>query len=382
MKPTLLIAALAGLTLLAGCAGNDVEPQYPPKELGDFDARVSLERAWREGAGDGLGRAGYPIAPARDGDAVFAADVNGELFAFDADDGETRWEVELEVPVSSALTAVAGEVYLGTRNGEVLAIDQDDGSVRWRARVPSEVLAAPQPNQQLLVVQGVDGSVTALDRTSGDQRWSYSANLPSLTLRGTGTPTVIDPVTFAGFANGRLVTLDNRSGQPLWEQRIAVAQGRSDIERLVDLAGQPVLTPDGRLFVTSYNGRLVALEATRGEPLWARELSSFHTPIVVGDLLFVVEESGRILALDVDSGDEVWRNAALEGRQPTSPAFADGHLVFGDFEGYLHLIDARSGELVGRERIDGSGISVRPVTDGNRIHVLANDGSLETLDLR
>lgn len=382
MKPTFLIAALAGLTLLAGCAGNDVEPQYPPKALSDFDARVSLERAWRESAGDGLGRAGYPIAPARDGDAVFAADVNGELFAFDADDGDTRWEVDLEVPVSSALTAVAGEVYLGTRNGEVLAIDQDDGSVRWRARVPSEVLAAPQPNQQLLVVQGVDGSVTALDRASGDQRWSYSASLPSLTLRGTGTPTVIDPVTFAGFANGRLVTLDNRSGQPLWERRIAVAQGRSEIERLVDLAGQPVLTPDGRLFVTSYNGRLVALEATRGEPLWARELSSFHTPIVVGDLLFVIEESGRILALDVDSGDEVWRNEALEGRQPTSPAFADGHLVFGDFEGYLHLIDARSGELVGRERIDGSGISVRPVTDGNRIHVLANDGSLETLDLR
>lgn len=382
MKPTFLIAALAGLTLLAGCAGSQVEPQYPPTELSDFTASAELASIWREGAGDGLGRAAYPIAPTRDGDALFAADYRGELFAFDADDGETRWQEDLGVPVSSALTAVAGDLYLGTRDGEVLAVSQRDGSVRWRARVPSEVLAAPQPNQQLLIVQSVDGTITALDRTSGNERWRFQASLPSLTLRGTGTPTTVDPVTFAGFANGRLTALDNRNGQPLWERRIAVAQGRSDIERLVDLAGQPVLTPDGRLFVTSYNGRLAALEATRGEPLWARELSSYRTPLVMGDFLFVVEESGRILALSTDSGDEVWRNTALEGREPTSPAFADGNLVFGDFDGYLHLIDARSGAMVARERIDGSGIGVRPVTDGNRIHVLANDGTLETLDIR
>lgn len=382
MTPRFLIAAMAGLALLAGCAGNKVEPQYPPKELVSFEERAELSSAWSQRVGRGLGRAAYPIAPARDGDTLFAADERGRLAAFDADDGERRWQVDLEVPVSSALTAVAGDVYLATRNGEVLAVSQRDGSVRWRARVPSEVLAAPQPNQQLLVVQSVDGSVTALDRASGDERWTYTANRPSLTLRGTGTPTVIDPVTFAGFANGRLVTLDNRSGQPLWERRIAVAQGRSDIDRLVDLAGQPVLAPDGRLFVTSFNGRLAALEATRGEPLWDRELSSYHTPVLVGDFLFVVDEAGHVFALDANNGSEIWRNTALEGRAITAPAFAAGNLVFGDFEGYLHLIDARGGELVGRTRVDRSGISVRPVTEGNRIHVLANDGSLETLDIQ
>ena len=383
MKPTLLIAAAAaGLALLAGCAGNQVEPQYPPKELSSFEESVELASAWSQRAGRGLGRAGYPIAPSRDGDTVFAADERGRLSAFAADDGDRQWQVDLEVPVSSALTAVAGDVYLGTRNGEVLAVSQRDGSVRWRAQVASEVLAAPQPNQQLLVVQSVDGSITALDRSSGDERWRYTASRPSLTLRGTGTPTVIDPVTFAGFANGRLVTLDNRSGQPLWEQRVAVAQGRSDIDRLVDLAGQPVLTPDGRLFVTSFNGRLMALEATRGESLWAIDFSSYHTPLVVGDFLFAVSEAGHVHALDANNGEEVWRNTDLEGRRITAPAFADGNLVFGDFEGYLHLIDARGGEIVGRERVDRSGISVRPITEGSRIHVLANDGSLETLDIQ
>ncbi|WP_111413446.1 outer membrane protein assembly factor BamB [Billgrantia lactosivorans] len=375
-----LTAALA-LALLAGCA-NKAEPRYSPKELKRFDARAELDTDWREQVGKGLGRATYPIAPSLDNGVIYAADERGRVMALDSRSGERRWQTDLEVGVSSGLTAVAGQVYLGTRNGEVLAVSQSNGEVSWRARVSSEVLAAPQPNNELLIVQSVDGTVTALDRLTGRERWVHTTTEPALTLRGTGTPTVIDPVTFAGFANGRLVTLDNRSGQPLWERRIAVPRGRSEIDRMVDLGGQPVLTPDGRLFVTSYNGRLVALEAPSGEVLWEREHSSYQTPVLVGDRLFTVNEASHVIALDARSGEEVWRNRDLEGRWLTAPAFADGNLVLGDFEGHVHLLDVESGDFTARTRIDGSGISVRPVTESNRIYVLANSGRLEALDIK
>jgi len=381
-KSTLPLVALFTLALLAGCAGKQEETRYSPKELQRFEASAELKRDWRQRAGRGLGRAAYPISPALDGETIFAADERGRVMAFAADSGQQRWQTDLDVGVSSGLSAVAGHVYLGTRNGEVLALNQANGDIAWRAPVSSEVLAPPQPSQQLLVVQSVDGTVTALDRQSGQERWVYSASQPSLTLRGTGTPTVIDPVTFAGFANGRLVTLDNRNGQPLWERRIAVSQGRSEIERMVDLSGQPVLTPDGRLFVTSYNGRLAALDAASGDVLWQRELSSHLTPVLVGDRLLTVNEMSHVLAFDAHSGEELWRNRDLQNRQLTAPAFADGNLVVGDFEGYLHLIDIQSGRFTARTRVDSSGISVRPLTDYRRIYVLANDGRLEALDIR
>lgn len=368
------------LALLAGCA-NKGEPAYTPKELHSFDETSSLDSVWRRNVGDGLGRARYPIAPSREGDTVFAADATGLVMALNANNGEREWQTELDTPVSSALNAVAGNVYLGTRNGEVIALDQRDGSINWRARVSSEVLAAPQANQQLLLVQSIDGQVTALDRASGQERWVYTSSQPSLTLRGTGTPMVIDPVTFVGMANGRLATLDNRNGQPLWDMQIATPQGRSDVERLVDLSGQPVLSPDGRLFVTSYNGRVVALEATQGGVLWESNLSSRHTPILVGNFLFVVTDNSQVVALDANTGQEIWRNNNLEDRWLTAPAFADGRLVLGDFEGYVHLINAREGDIVGRTRVHRSGISVRPVTEGNIIHVQANNGRLETLEV-
>lgn len=377
MRVTLGAVAVA---LLAGCASKG-EPAYTPKELQSFNETASLDTKWRQNIGSGLGGARYPIAPAREGSTVFAADAEGLVMALDANNGERDWRVELNTPVSSALTAIAGHVYLGTRNGEVIALDQRDGSISWRSRVSSEVLAAPQANQQLLVVQSVDGQVTALDRATGDERWVYTSSQPALTLRGTGTPTVIEPVTFVGLANGRLATLDNRSGQPLWDMQIATPQGRSEVERLVDLSGQPVITPDGRLFVTSYNSRVVALEATRGNVLWESNLSSRHTPLIVGDYLFVVTDDSQVVALDASNGQEIWRNDELEDRWLTAPAFAGGNLVLGDFEGYVHLIDARTGEITGRTRVHSSGISVAPITEGNTIHVQANNGRLETLEV-
>ncbi|WP_404413942.1 outer membrane protein assembly factor BamB [Vreelandella aquamarina] len=380
--PRVLRLALGAsiVALLSGCASNSA-PVYTPKELQAFDASAELEERWSTRVGNGLGRARYPIAPARDGNRLFAADAKGVVAAYSADSGERQWEVDLDTAISSALNAIAGELYLGTRNGEVLALDQEDGSVQWRSQASSEVLAAPQANQQMLVVQSTDGRITALNRSNGDQLWTHSSQLPALTLRGTGTPQTIEPVTFVGFSNGRLATLDNRNGQPLWEQQIATPSGRSDVERLVDLAGQPVITPDGRLFVTSYNDQVVALEALRGDVIWSRSLSSRHTPVLVGDLLFIATDDSHVVALTADNGQEVWRNTDLEGRWITAPAFADGHLVFGDYEGYLHLIDARDGELAARQEIDDAGISVRPVTDGSTIHVQADNGRLETLEV-
>ena len=374
-------AGLGALTLalLVGCASKG-EPAYTPKELRSFNETASLDTQWRRNIGDGLGHARYPIAPAREGDSVFAADANGVVMAMNADSGDVEWKIDIETPISSALTAIAGQVYLAG-NGEVIALDQRDGSESWRARVSSEVLAAPQANQQLLIVQSVDGHITALDRATGAERWAYTSSQPSLTLRGTGTPMVIDPVSFIGLANGRLATLDNRTGQPLWELQVATPRGRSEVERLVDLSGQPIITPDGRLFVTSYNGRVVALEATQGDLLWEANLSSRHTPLLVGNLLYIVTDDSNVVALDADNGQEVWRNEDLEDRWLTAPAFAGGRIVVGDFEGYLHLIDAREGDIVGRTRVHKSGISVRPVTEGSTIHVQANNGRLETLEV-
>ncbi|WP_027349717.1 outer membrane protein assembly factor BamB [Halotalea alkalilenta] len=374
-----LMCALGITMLLAGCGGG-VKPDPPPKELGDIQPQVRLDQQWSRGIGD-LGRARYPLEPALDAGVLYTVNAEGRLRAINAESGEVSWESELHVPVSTGVSVSAGRLFIGTRKGEVLAVSLGDGNIVWRTQVASEVLTTPQANNSLIVVQSVDGTLTALDKLTGDQRWLYAASQPTLTLRGTGTPRTIDPVTFAGFANGRVGLFDNRSGEMMWDMRISVPQGANEVQQLTDVIGQPVLTPDGRLFVTSYNGQVVAVNVQNGQTLWSREQSSYRSPLLVGNTLFTVDERSHVHALDANSGEPLWEQDGLEGRQLTAPVFVDGQIALGDYEGYVHLLNAGSGEMDGRARIGGDGIGVPLLSDGNRLYALSNSGKLVAFQL-
>lgn len=73
-RPLRLTLGAGAIALLTGCASKG-EPLYTPKPLADIDATSTLDTRWDTGIGDGLGRARYPLTPARDGDTLFAADA-------------------------------------------------------------------------------------------------------------------------------------------------------------------------------------------------------------------------------------------------------------------------------------------------------------------
>ena len=371
---TALCSAAVAVALLSGCSGS-VQPDPAPKPLTHITETTRVEGLWSHGIGS-LGRADYPIAPALDNGVLYAANAKGELQAFHADTGRQLWEQALRVPVSSPITADAGQLYLGTRKGEVLALDASNGALRWRAQVASEVLTAPQVNTQLVLVQSVDGTLTALDRLTGHVQWVYAASQPTLTLRTPSTPRTIDQVTFAGFANGRLALFANNDGHMMWDMRLAIPRGASEIDQLTDVSGQPVLTEDGHLFATSYHGQLVSLNVRTGEPLWSHDLSSYRSPVYNNGTLYVVDDRSHLMAFDAATGAQRWTNDQLEGRNVTAPLVMGQQLVVGDLDGYLHVINADTGAIEGRRKAGGNGVALTPLSDGERLFVMTQDGHL------
>lgn len=371
-RRAVLLSALAASTLLAGCSGS-VQPDPAPKPLTQIQSSYTLDKTWARGIGS-LGNAQYPIAPALDMGTLYAADARGRLQAIQADNGNVRWTRELDVPVSSGIGASAGQLFMGTRKGEVIAVDANTGDIIWRAKVASEVLSAPQANSGAVIVQSVDGTLTALDRLTGQTQWLYAASQPVLTLRGTNTPRTIDPVTFAGFANGRLALFDNNDGHMLWDMRLAVPKGGSEIDQLTDISGQPLLTDDGRLFATSYNGRVVSLNVRSGEMLWSQEISSYRSPVYADGMLYVIDARSHMHALDATTGTIKWSQDQLEGRELTSPVVINDQLALGDLDGYIHLLDTRDGHIDGRQKAGGDGINITPLSDGQHLFVMTNSG--------
>lgn len=371
------------LTLAAvvvGCSSNS-KKELPPAELPKFEEEVQLKKEWSRSIGDGQGETFNMLVPAVDGDVIYAADVEGVVMALDRFSGKVVWKDDLELPVSGAVGAGYGMVLLGTLKGEVIALDATSGEEKWRARVTSEVLAPPATNGDVVIVQTQDDRLIALDADTGNQRWIYESTPAVLTLRGTGAPIVTNRLAIAGLSTGKVIALDTQRGLPVWEQRVAVPSGRSELDRVVDIDGG-LLMSGGTLYVVTYQGRVAGLDVESGRVLWQREASSYVGVAQGFGSVYVSQASGTVEGIDERSSSALWSNDQLARRQLSAPEVFSSYVAVGDLEGYLHLLSQVDGRFVGRVRIDSDGLRARPLVVGEWLYAYGNGGELVGLTIR
>ncbi len=374
-------AAVLTLAVLAvGCSSNS-KKELPPAELVKFDAEVKLDEQWSRSVGDGQGDLYNLLAPAVDGDSIFAAGADGDVMALDRETGKVLWKKDLEAPVSGGVGVGSGMVLLGTLKGEVIALDAASGEEKWRARVTSEVLSAPATNGDIVVVQTQDDRLIGLEASTGTQRWIYENSPAVLTLRGTGAPVVTNNLAIAGLSTGKVIAVDTQRGLPVWEQRVAVPQGRSELDRVVDIDGGLLLSGT-TLYVVTYQGRLAGLDLQTGRVLWQRDASSYVGVAEGFGSVYVSQASGTVEGIDERSTSALWSNDSLARRELSAPAVFSSYVAVGDIEGYLHLLSQVDGRFVARERIDSDGLRVRPLVVGDTLYAFGNSGKLVAMKIR
>jgi len=377
-------ALVAGLgCALAGCAAvteywQDEDNTEPPAELTEFEPLVAVEVVWDRSAGSGTDKRYLKLRPAVHGTRVYTADRPGRVRAFDALTGEKIWETDTDVPIAGGPGASEALVLVGSSDGEVVALAAEDGAEVWRARVSSEVLAAPQAAEGVAVARTIDGKLFGLDADDGARLWVYDRTVPVLTLRGTSTPAIARGMAIAGFDSGNLVAVSLGNAQLVWESRVAVPRGRSELERMVDIDAEPVIEGD-TIYVATYQGRVAALDLATGDTLWRRDMSS-HSGLAI-DLrnVYVTDESSHVWALDRYNSASVWRQTRLQARQLTSPAVVDGYVVVADLEGYVHWLRREDGQFAARVRVGKDPIIAPPVAAEGLVFVYTGGGTLAAM---
>jgi outer membrane protein assembly factor BamB len=377
MKPvSRLILVLLGLTALSGCSWfGDKDNAEPPAELQSFDAQVRLKKLWGHDTGDGTDEQLVKLVPTVQDERVYVADRGGAVRAYTLDKGKQVWSVKTDSALSAGPGVGGGLVVVGSSNADLIALDAQSGEQRWKTSVSSEVLAVPQIYRDVVVVQTVDGNLAGLDAETGEQRWIQGRSVPVLTLRGTSTPLIEGNAIIAGFANGKIVALDALSGRPLWEAVVAVPSGRSELQRMVDVDASAVIR-DGVLYVTSFQGQMAAVGLRDGRLLWNRDMSAYAGIAVDSQQVYVSDEESDVWALDRGSGASLWKQDDLRRRSLTGPAIVGDYVAVGDFEGYVHLLSRLDGSIVGRAKIDRAGVTATPVALGERLLVLGAGGKL------
>ncbi len=385
MRPIETLLLLGSLLLVSGCTalGNlfdGSDNTVEPAELVDFEPTIKIRTVWQHRVGSGAGKLFLKLRPAVDGDRVYAATRGGRVRAFDARSGESIWDTETDSPLSGGPGVGDGLVLLGTSDGEVLALDEKDGEIEWRARVSSEVLSSPVAQGGIAVARTIDRKLFGLSTDDGTRLWVYERTTPVLTLRGTSSPALTEGAAIAGFDNGQVVAIALSNGQPLWETRVAVPRGRTELERMVDIDADPVIEGN-TVYAVTYQGQVAALELFSGEVIWRRDMSS-HAGLGVGaENVYVTDDSSHVWALNRSNSASMWRQAKLEARRVSPPAVFNQFVVVGDLEGYVHWLRKDDGQFVARVRIDSDGIVAAPVVTPFAVYVYGSGGELAALQV-
>ncbi|SMX34457.1 PQQ-like beta-propeller repeat protein [Actibacterium lipolyticum] len=190
------------------------------------------------------------------------------------------------------------------------------------------------------------------------------------------------------IAGGRVFTLDSQSrvmahstsGAVLWSADLTPAT-----ERAEDASGGGLAFGDGRLFVTTGFGALVALDPATGQELWEQktEAAVSGAPSYRDGLVYVVSRDNRAWAITADDGRVQWQLPGTPSESGmvggAAPAVTDRLAVFpfGSSEmvatlrksGVRVWASSISGQRRGRVYTTISDITGDPVVDGNVIYV-------------
>ena len=391
LKWGLLLCAV----LMSGCSIFSKKTGQEPMDLESFKETAKLSEVWSHGVGRGQGIGLTQLTPALAGDTIYTIDHEGIVSALNSQSGKKLWSKnvtpeftgwtgsvvyffknkDLNHGVTGGISYADGLLYIGNYAGELIALSAKDGKQIWRKQVNGEISSVPQTNGQVVAVQTMNGKLFVVDAKTGADMWFFENPPPVLTLRGTAAPLVTDTAIYAGFANGRLMAFNPSNGLILWEQRMALPKGRSELDRMVDIHASPLIK-DGILFVGTYQGRIAAVARGTGGSVWAIDGSTTENLAASDDKLFVSQSDGKVVAYSLTSGEQLWQNEKLLRRRLGGPQVFGDYVAVVDFEGYMHVLNQSNGEFAARDRVDSDGVRAPLLTDGKTLYVYGNSGGL------
>lgn len=366
------MAAVLAVSLLAGCSlfsGKKVRNE--PAPLASFKPSMTTRVVWSAE----VGKSGdYFLAPAVADGKVYAAGSDGTLVALNAADGKALWRSRVEGGVSAGVGVDGSTLAVTTVGGAVLAFDAATGKQRWKAQASTEVLSAPAVGAGVVIVRSMDNRIAAYDADTGNRRWVVQRSAPALVLRAAPGIVMGDGMAFVGLPAGRLLALSATTGVARWDAAVAEPRGATELERVADVSGMPVLL--GRdICAAAYQGRLACIDAANGSVRWTREFSAAVGPAIDQRYVFGADESGVLSAFSRDSGGRLWRNDSLKWRGLSAPASFGRAVVVGDREGYLHFLSREDGAMLARLSV-GSGLRSAPVVAGQYLIVQTAEGKV------
>jgi outer membrane protein assembly factor BamB len=276
------------------------------------------------------------------------------------------WEAAIGAVVASPVVT-ADAVVAAAADGRLVWLDRESGRILHEMRLAAAIESSPAlgDDQRTLHAGTDDGEIVGVDAAAGRER--YRVRLGRLVR---SSPLPLAGRVIVGVVEGKsgsLVALDAAKGTPAWARKMGPV-----------FCSPAVAGP--RVVVGSDDGSVYALDPAKGTVLWSAPMAGKvrATPAVSGDVAIVADFGGRVAALRLADGGAAW-TVELGHPAYSSPCARGDLVVLGCNEGHLHAVDAASGAVRFEVATRGPVVS-SPVAAGDRFLAGSTDGSLYLVD--
>lgn len=316
---------------------------------------------------------------------VYVIDADAKVTAVSMGGGR-RWQVSLRPEfekddgvIGGGLAAEGGRIFAATGYGGVVALDPANGGEQWRAELKVPIRSAPTAADGRVFVVTADNRIHALSAADGSEIWTYRGIPEATGLVANASPAVSGDMVVVPYSSGEVIAFKASSGEPVWADSLTRTQLFSSVSGINEVAARPVIS-GGMVFAVSVSGRMVAVNQKTGERLWTRNISSTQMPLVAGETVFIVSMSGQLVALERSSGKVRW-TTKLPGKARTrwhGPVLGGGRLWLSASNKKLIAVDPASGQIAGNQDL-GKASFIAPIIASGRLILLLDDGTLAAI---
>lgn len=344
----------AGWTLFRG------DPQLTGRAQGELPAKPAPLWTFRAGKGFSSTAA---ISGGADG-TVYAASLDGHLYALDLATGKVRWKHKAADQIKSSPSVREGTVYFGDEKGTFYALDAKTGKVRWTFQAEGPIVSSANFAGNCVLFGSYDQFLYCLSPKNGSVLWKvetegYVHGTPAVSAGG-------DTVISAG-CDGILRVLRVKDG--------------SEVRR-VPLGGYAAASPalsGGKAFLGNFENQFLGVDWQAGKVLWkyehpVRKFPFYSSAGLAGNTVVVGGRDQMIHALDAATGRELWSWSAKSAID-ASPVVAGNRVVAGAKNGAVFALDVKTGQPVWRFEA-GAPVEASPAVGAGRLVIGAMDGTL------
>ena len=244
------------------------------------------------------------------------------------------------------------------------------------------LMAQPIVYNGYLYTMDSETNVNAYNVENGNLIWSRDLTPEDEENYINGGLAYMDGKIYVTTGFGRVIALDAKLGSTIWERDL-----------FVPLRSAPT-AKDGRVFVITITNKVYALDNNAGTVLWSNagieEMTNFlggASPAVEKGVVIAPFSSGEIVAFKVENGQELWRDS-LSSRSQNSGIIAlsairghpviDRGIVFAISNAQNFIaVNLRNGRRIWSQKIGGI---ETPWVAGNYIFILSNNNELIAIE--